>query len=76
MGIAAKRCIRWHRRQGGLEGPADLAEDFDDWIVDSDRELICPFCQTHEDRIADAARTIAGLDQLGIIRRDWSTDAA
>jgi hypothetical protein len=49
--------------RAGLEGPADLAEDFDDWMVDSDRELIWPFCQTHEE------------PQLGVIRRDWSTDA-
>jgi hypothetical protein len=62
-------CLRCGRDPGGSEV---TAEELDDWIVTTDGRTICVGCQTHEDRLADYSRTIAGLDQLGAIRRDVS----
>jgi hypothetical protein len=60
------RCVRCGRDRSG-QGITE--EELDNWIVTSDGRNICAGCQIPEDQIADTERTIADLDQLGVIQR-------
>ena len=60
------RCVRCGRDRSGQR---ITEEELDNWIVTSDGRNICAGCQIPEDQIADTERTIADLDQLGVIQR-------
>jgi len=51
------RCGRRHEDESSVES-------MDEWLVDDEGNLICPDCQTHEDRMTDMGETIAGLKQM------------
>jgi hypothetical protein len=60
------RCVRCGRDRSGQR---ITEEELDNWIVTSDGRNICAACQIPEDQIADTERTIADLDQFGVIQR-------
>ena len=61
MKEASEGCRRCDRSAIG-------ADDLDNWIANGERDLICPSCQTQQERIAGARSSLEGLAHLTRLR--------
>jgi len=55
-------------RCGRCDRSAIEADDLDNWIANGEGQLVCPGCQTQQERIAGARSSLEGLAHLTRLR--------